>query len=317
MSATKPSVSRRSFCRDSIVAASALATIPTNHSRSAAAAPSDPLGWIDAHVHVWSPDTATYPISETFAISDMQPPSFTAGQLLEHCKPAGVTRVVLIQMSFYQFDHRYLFEVMKANPGTFSAVALVDHHQTDLVERIESLVGQGVRGIRLHSSGDAKSWSNDPGMATLWRTAAEKGIAVCPLINPAEIPFVDSLCERFPETTVVVDHFARIGVSGMIDESSMQSLCRLARFPNTHVKTSAFYALGKKTAPYEDLLPMIRRVTDCFGPQRLMWGSDCPYQVQGDHNYKSSISLIRDRADFLSETDKNWILRDTANQVFF
>ncbi len=62
---------------------------------------------------------------------------------------------------------------------------------------------------------------------------------------------------------------------------------------------------------------MIRQVVDAFGPDRLMWASDCPFQVQGDHTYEASIALIRDRIDFLSASDKQWMLRDTANKVFF
>jgi predicted TIM-barrel fold metal-dependent hydrolase len=62
---------------------------------------------------------------------------------------------------------------------------------------------------------------------------------------------------------------------------------------------------------------MIRRLVDAFGPQRLMWASDCPFQVQGEHTYESSIALIRDQIDFLSETDKQWLLRKTAEKVFF
>jgi predicted TIM-barrel fold metal-dependent hydrolase len=63
--------------------------------------------------------------------------------------------------------------------------------------------------------------------------------------------------------------------------------------------------------------PLIRRVRDAFGPQRVMWASDCPFQVDPGHNYRDSIALIRDRLDFLSESDKTWMLRGTAEKVFF
>jgi predicted TIM-barrel fold metal-dependent hydrolase len=174
-----------------------------------------------------------------------------------------------------------------------------------------------MRGFRLHSHGDAKDWVTDPAMDRLWRLATDHGIAICPLINPDDIAAVDALCAKFPETTVVVDHFARIGISGTIESDRLDELCRLARFPNVNVKTSAFYALGEKRSPYTDLIPMIRRVVDAFGPQRLMWASDSPFQVQGEHSYEASIALIRDRIDFLSENDKQWLLRKTAERVFF
>jgi hypothetical protein len=48
-----------------------------------------------------------------------------------------------------------------------------------------------------------------------------------------------------------------------------------------------------------------------------MWGSDCPFQVDGGHTYSDSIALIRDRLDFLSASEKSWMLRKTAEKVFF
>ena len=153
-------------------------------------------------------------------------------------------------------------------------------------------------------------------MATLWRTAREANLAVCPLINPSDIPYVDALCKKFPGTKVVVDHFARVGITGKIVPAELNALCRLARYPDLHVKLSAFYALARKQPPYTDLGPMIQRVVQAFGADRLMWASDCPYQVQGDHNYDDSIALIRDRLDFLSVEEKQAILGTTAERVF-
>jgi predicted TIM-barrel fold metal-dependent hydrolase len=62
---------------------------------------------------------------------------------------------------------------------------------------------------------------------------------------------------------------------------------------------------------------MIQRLRDAFGAERLMWASDCPFQVQNGHTYANSIALIRDRLDFLSAADRAWILRRTAEKVFF
>jgi predicted TIM-barrel fold metal-dependent hydrolase len=125
------------------------------------------------------------------------------------------------------------------------------------------------------------------------------------------------MCQRFPKTRVVIDHFARIGADGQIREEQLESLCRLADHKHVHVKTSAFYALGKKQPPYTDLAPMIRRVRDAFGAGRLMWASDCPYQVGPGHNYADAIRLVREGLDFLNADERTSILHDTAERVFF
>ena len=278
----------------------------------------DDAGYIDAHVHVWTPDIQTYPLSESYKVSDMAPASFIPEELFAQCKPLGVTRIVLIQMSFYGFDNRYMLDCMAKHPGVFSGVAIVDEGQAGLKETMKSLEEKGVRGFRLYTDRDkASKWQDSVGMKAMWSHAADLGQSMCLLANPDALPFVNSMCELYPKTRVVVDHFARIGVSGKLEKESLDALCRLAKFDNVFVKTSAFYALGKKKPPYKDLGPMIQRLVSEFGAKRLMWASDCPYQVGEGHDYASSIGLIRDQLDFLSPEDKQWMLRGTAEQVFF
>ena len=62
------------------------------------------MHYIDAHVHVWTDDTAHYPLAAGYKKEDMKPPRFTPEDLFKHTKPAGVDRINLIQMSFYGFD---------------------------------------------------------------------------------------------------------------------------------------------------------------------------------------------------------------------
>ena len=62
---------------------------------------------------------------------------------------------------------------------------------------------------------------------------------------------------------------------------------------------------------------MVRKLRDTFGSNRLMWASDCPFQVGEGHTYANSIALIRDRLDFLSADDKANLLHKTAEKVFF
>jgi predicted TIM-barrel fold metal-dependent hydrolase len=147
--------------------------------------------------------------------------------------------------------------------------------------------------------------------------AAETGQAMCLLANPDALPAVHRMCQNYPRTRVVIDHFARIGMSGEIVAADLDNLCRLAKFENVFVKTSAFYALGAKKPPYTDLVPMIKRLIKEYGADRLMWASDCPYQVQGEHTYAASIDLIRRHVPDLSTKQRDDLLRDTAKRVFF
>lgn len=276
-------------------------------------------GYVDAHSHIWTTDLDAYPLADDQTVEDLAPRSFTAEELLEIAHANGVTRVVLIQHKPYHgLDNSYITDSIARYPGVFSAVACIEADSERPDREMARLKELGARGFRIRpGEGGAEEWINSAGMRAMWEYGAGAGLAMCPLIDPEFIPQVDAMCARYPDTTVVVDHFARIGMAGPARASDLENLVKLARFEHTHVKISAYYALGEKRPPYTDLLPMFRTLYDAFGPERLMWGSDSPYQLGEPNNYAASVALVRDRADFLSDEDRDWLLRKTAAKVFF
>lgn len=305
-------ISRRAFLKGG------LATTAMAPFAGAAAEPPSDKGIVDAHVHVWTPDTAKYPLAESFTSKDMQPASFTPEQLFTHCRPEGVDRIVLIQMSFYQFDNTYMLDCMEKYPGVFGGVGIVDWFKDRPDRDMDRLAKKGVRGFRVTFRGaeSIDTWAEAPGLVTMFRHAAATGLAICPLMDPRGIPSLARMCERFPGANVVIDHFCRIGIDGEIRKVDLDALCGLAAHPQVHVKVSAFYALGQKRPPHEDLEPMIRRVHDAFGADRLMWASDCPYAVDNE-KYRDSVSLVRDGCEWMSSAGRESLLRGTATRLFF
>jgi predicted TIM-barrel fold metal-dependent hydrolase len=305
------------------------------------------MSYIDAHVHVWTDDTDHYPLGPGRKKDEMKPRRFTPEDLFRHCKPSGVNRIVLIQMSFYTpagpgpfrgivngFDNSYMLDMMKLHRTqvagrdvpAFAGVAVIDHTRERPDIEMRQLLDRGVRGFRIYggewkdgrvtNAPDFEHWLAAPGYERMFAAAADTGQAICGLINPPDLPALDAMCKRFPHTPVVIDHMCRIGVTGEIPDGHVQALCDMARHKQVKVKVSAFYALGKKKPPHDDLAPMIRRLFDAYGPERLMWASDCPFQVDNE-KYDDSIALVRDRLDFLSASDKEWLLGKTAEQTLF
>lgn len=273
---------------------------------------------IDAHSHIWTPDTAHYPLAAGFRRANMEPPSFTVEELLREANPVGVDRVVLIQMSFYGHDNSYMLDTIRRQPETFSGVAVIDQNAAEPETEMRRLKKLGVRGYRIYPKDQAVDrWLDGEGLRKMFACGGEERLAMCCLIDANALPALALACKKNPDTPVVIDHLARIGVTGEIPEAEVRALCGMAAHKQVTVKVSAFYALGKKQPPYHDLAPFIKRVYEAFGPERLMWATDCPYQVQGGQTYEQSIDLIREGLPFLSADDKEWILRKTAERVFF
>jgi predicted TIM-barrel fold metal-dependent hydrolase len=291
------------------------------------------MGFIDAHSHVWTDDTAHYPLGKGWEKEDMAPRSFTPQDLLEHMKTAEVDRANLIQMSYYYpkegrdesskidygFDNSYMLDMMALHKDVFVGTAVIDPLGDAPDRLMGELAKKRVRAFRILpklSHVAVEKWLEPPGYSKMFAAGAKNNQALSCLIGPDGLPEVDRMCGKYPATPVIIDHLARIGADGTIRDRDVDALCALAKHKRVLVKVGAFYALGKKCPPYTDLAPLIRKVVKAFGVNRCMWESDCPFQVV-DHEYLNSFNLIRKRLDFLSADDKDWLLRRTAEEFFF
>jgi predicted TIM-barrel fold metal-dependent hydrolase len=303
--------------------------------------PEASMNYIDAHIHVWTDDTTHYPLGAGWRPEDMEPRRFTPEDWFRHARPAGVNRAVLIQMSYYYpregadpaavrehatsrngdgFDNRYMLDMMGLHRDVFAGTAVIDPLAAEPDRRMAELARQRVRAFRIHprlSRQPAARWLQPEGYATLFATGARLNVAMSCLIDPDGLPELDRMCRRYPDTPVIIDHLSRIGADGTVRDRDVDALCAMAEHRRVLVKVGAFYALGRRRAPHLDLAPMIERVVRAFGPRRCMWESDCPFQVAGEHTYRDSIDLVRTRLTFLSDEDRDWLLRRTAEAFFF
>ncbi len=283
------------------------------------------MGFIDAHVHVWTPDTAHYPLAAGYKKADMTPASFTPQELFEHTKTAGVDRVNLIQMSYYGFQNSYMLDMMALHKDVFVGTAVIDPGAEAPDKLMTELAKKRVRAFRIYPGlerqtkpnvGLGDGWLKAEGYERMFAAGAKNNQAMSCLINPDALPDLDRMCAKHPRTPVIVDHLCRIGSDGTVRDRDVEALCGLARHKRVMVKVGAFYALGKKCPPYTDLGPLIQRVVKAFGANRCLWESDCPFQVV-DHEYLNSFNLVRKRLDFLTADDRDWLLRKTAEEFFF
>ena len=276
------------------------------------------MRWIDSHVHVWTPDTVSYPTKSGTDWDDRFPKDFTPETLFRYARPSQVQRFVLVaHQIYYGTDNSYMLDAVQRWPEVFRIVGFINHRGAKVSEEMQNLQTLGVTGFRIvPDSGKEMTWLQEPGYSDMFNIAAETGQSICPLIRPKSMPELDRMCKQHPNTSVVIDHLASVGLGGDLNDEDVKALCSMAINPNVCIKVSAFYALGLGGPPHDDLAPLIERVVDAFGSERIMWGSDSPYHVQYE-TYEDSIKLVRDKLNFLSEADQENILCKTAERVFF
>ncbi len=141
------------------------------------------------------------------------------------------------------------------------------------------------------------------------------------------------VAERFPDLVVVIDHMALVQPPQPVPQPwdrQLPDLLELARFPQLNVKLCGLPAFSTEAFPYRDVQQQAADVVAAFGAERVLWASDISRfegrigwtvrfpelerDYQGKHTYAESLHFILD-ADWLSPTDKEWILGKTVRRI--
>lgn len=272
---------------------------------------------IDSHLHVWSDDELRYPWR---ALPNFGLPTRIKGSvelLLQLQTKSGVQKSVLVQPGNYGYDHSYMFDCCRRYPDRFVAVGLIDHQHKNAAQILMRMVIEdGLGGLRLRPLWTPEDWRwlTDPSAYKLWEMAGELKIPISFLIYPNQISALEEMVRLFPHVKVIVDHLGCQYAEEAPSYESVSSLLKLADYPNTFVKVSALSAASRQSYPYKDVIGLVRRIYNCFGAHRLMWGTDFPY-VQLKEGYLKARNLV-DLFDFLSVEDKEWLLGRTVMGLY-
>lgn len=269
---------------------------------------------VDAHVHVWSADTAAYPFGPHDGLA-APPEPFDCGMLRAAMDGAGVDDAVAIQPRVYGYDHAYLFAAHQQLQQRLRIVPLLNPFRPSAVEDMEALAARdGVAGFRVIANGHEPADPPLGGPATrLWARLAEIGRPVGFLLSPRQLPVVEALAAREPGLRVVLDHLG--GVDADAWPTWGATVLRLGRLPNVHVKISALGHLSRCPFPYTDLHAPVQALLHSYGPGRLLWGSDWPH-AYGYGTYEESARSALAAIGNLGAAEQDRILGGTARQLY-
>lgn len=245
---------------------------------SAAAVP----GW-DCHVHVFD---ASAPVRPGHYVPVHRPLEAIEALARAH----GIGRLVLVQPSVYGTDNTVLLRALDAAPGRHRGVAVVDPAIGDA--ELDRMHAAGVRGVRFNlvsPAGHAGDVASD--LRRLAPRLRERGWHVQWYVRAGEL---SRLVGWQAETGLrfVLDHLAGLEAGLPPDHPAWADAQALAA-AGAWIKLSGWYRLGA-AAPYDALLPNLRRAAALFGP-RAVWGSDWPHTSFGAGrlpDYASTLSPL-------------------------
>ena len=275
---------------------------------------------IDAHQHFWDLSQG-----DTFDYAWLTSPdksaihrSYLPEDLLPQIRNAGIDRTIFVQTQHLLAENTWALKLAEANPFIAGVVGWVDLQSQDCEAQLCTLMAEkkfvGVRHITQDEVDDD----------FIIRPDTLRGLRV---LEKYEVPFdllffvkhlrhTVTLAEQLPALPMVIDHLAKPEIASGRMENWRDHFMAAADCPNVYCKLSGLVTEADWNHwTVDDLRSYVEFALECFGPSRLMFGSDWPVcELAGQ--YGEIVAALRGLLSDLSDAEQQQIFGKTAEQFY-
>lgn len=231
---------------------------------------------IDAHHHLWTLARGDYgwltpklePIYRDFSLADLAP----------HLASGHIEGTILVQAAPTEAETQFLLEIAAGADIVRGVVGWTDFDAADAEARIEAMAAHdllvGLRPMVQDIPDD--DWLLRPALAPLLTAMARNKLVFDALVLPRHLPRLLPIVDRHPELQFVLDHFGKPALSTGELDVWRRDIALLAERDNIVCKLSGLVTEAKPDWQLADLRGAVDHALSCFGPRRMLWGSDWP-----------------------------------------
>ncbi len=271
---------------------------------------------IDSHQHFWRYNAEDYgwmagdrsPLQVDYMPPDMQ-------ALLA---ASGIDGTVAVQARQVVRETEFLLALAEQFDLIRGVVGWVDMRADDVEAQLERFADHprmvGVRHI-VHDEADDRFMLGGNFLRGL---AALKGhdLRYDLLLYPRHIPVAIEVVKQFPEQPFALDHIAKPFIKDGIVGAWEDDIRRLASFENVYCKVSGMVTEAAwKTWTQDDFAPYLDIVFDCFGVERLMFGSDWPVCTLAG-SYSQVVGIVETYIAALSADEQAAVMGGNATAFY-
>ena len=231
---------------------------------------------IDAHHHLWKLSRGDY----GWLTPDLEPiyRDFTLADLAPHLAAAGIAGTILVQAAPTEAETMFLLDIAGSAEAVRGVVGWTNFDATDAEARIEALAARqllvGLRPMVQDIPDD--DWLSRPALAPLLAALARHQLVFDALVFPRHLARLTHVVDRHPDLQFVLDHCAKPQLAIGEIEAWRNDIAVLAERDNVVCKLSGLVTEARPDWQVADLRGAFDHVLSCFGPQRVLWGSDWP-----------------------------------------
>ncbi|MBC19722.1 MAG: amidohydrolase [Planctomycetaceae bacterium] len=275
---------------------------------------------IDAHQHFWDLSR-----SDIFDYAWLAKPdkaaihhSYLPEHLLPKLKAAGIAQTIFVQTQHVLAENIWALKLAEANPFIAGVVGWVDLQSEACEEQLGELMEEekfvGVRHITQDEVDDDFIVRSD--VLRGLRVLEQYGVPFDLLFFVKHLRHAVTLAEKLPALPMVIDHLAKPEIASGRMENWRDHFLAASDCPNIYCKLSGMVTEADWIGwTVDDLRPYVDFALECFGPSRLMFGSDWPV-CELASQYGVVVESLRELLADLSVTEQEQIFGKTAQQFY-
>jgi len=218
----------------------------------------------------------------------------------------------------YQQETRFVKSLAdNSDNGMIGLISSIRPESDEAFETwLEETIEMGVVGYRriLHVMPDDTSQSDIFRKNVRKIGVSGKTFDICFL--PGQLPIACKLAKACENTKLILNHCGVPDIAGDGLDPWRQDIKALAQIPNVICKLSGLMAYcAPGTSSLETIEPYVDHVLNCFGPNRMVWGSDWPV-VNLAKGLPEWIAVTRKILGKLSADEASSIAYGTAQTVY-
>ena len=236
---------------------------------------------IDGHQHFWDPARADYPWMEAPELAPIRR-AFGPADLAPLLKANGIDTSIVVQCRSALEETGEFLRIAHATPSVIGVVGWIDLTDASLGDTLDRLRaspgGDKLVGIRhqVHDEADPDWLLREDVQRGLTAVFAHD-LAYDFLVRSRELPSAIATAQAFPQARFVLDHAAKPPIADGGSDEWTDRIAALAACGNVWCKISGLATEAVwNDWDAERLFPFVEHVANCFGEDRLIFGSDWP-----------------------------------------
>jgi L-fuconolactonase len=215
-------------------------------------------------------------------------------------------------------ETRWLLQQAHASGGLIKGVVgWIDMAATDAPDVLHNLARDPLlRGIRpmLQEIADVE-WVLQPNLEPALRATIDLDLSFDLLVRPPHLKSALTLLTRHPGLRAIVDHGGKPDIGGAMWQPWADDMRRIARETSAYCKLSGLVTEARPGWTPDDLRRYADHVLECFGPTRVVWGSDWPVMLLNS-SYPAWLAGAKQFIASRDEAEQTAIFNDNAVRFY-